>query len=263
MDTSAQKLVRKFKHRVAVTVLSVLAIICTVVGSGCRILAATLPEGMDLSTFVERLVLSYQLSYRLYRFVSFHAPSLYDCITMILLIVSVVLLAVCFIKYQNRLKEKRLLAVTIVFFTVLCIVYALGRMVLCESSINQWYIMLFLLIMTRKLKSISSTAVAVGVCLGGLGPLTCLLAIPYLKLKYYGFVISVYERSIVFVFYLASSCLYYVAYTFLWISLLLVISSLMVYTPKQQLKILRKKYKKGKIPAQEYQALRAYIISRL
>lgn len=261
MDTSAQKLVRKFKHRVAVTVLSVLAIICTVVGSGCRILAATLPEGMDLSTFVERLVLSYQLSYR---FVSFHAPSLYDCITMILLIVSVVLLAVCFIKYQNRLKEKRLLAVTIVFFTVLCIVYALGRMVLCESSINQWYIMLFLLIMTRKLKSISSTAVAVGVCLGGLGPLlTCLLAIPYLKLKYYGFVISVYERSIVFVFYLASSCLYYVAYTFLWISLLLVISSLMVYTPKQQLKILRKKYKKGKIPAQEYQALRAYIISRL
>lgn len=37
----------------------------------------------------------------------------------------------------------------------------------------------------------------------------------------------------------------------------------MVYTPKQQLKILRKKYKKGKIPAQEYQALRAYIISRL
>lgn len=263
MDTSAQKLVRKFKHRVAVTVLSVLAIICTVVGSGCRILAATLPEGMDLSTFVERLVLSYQLSYRLYRFVSFHAPSLYDCITMILLIVSVVLLAVCFIKYQNRLKEKRLLAVTIVFFTVLCIVYALGRGVLCESSINQWYIMLFLLIMTRKLKSISSTAVAVGVCLGGLGPLTCLLAIPYLKLKYYGFVISVYERSIVFVFYLASSCLYYVAYTFLWISLLLVISSLMVYTPKQQLKILRKKYKKGKIPAQEYQALRAYIISRL
>lgn len=263
MDTSAQKLVRKFKHRVAVTVLSVLAIICTVVGSGCRILAATLPEGMDLSTFVERLVLSYQLSYRLYRFVSFHAPSLYDCITMILLIVSVVLLAVCFIKYQNRLKEKRLLAVTIVFFTVLCIVYALGRMVLCESSINQWYIMLFLLIMTRKLKSISSTAVAVGVCLGGLGPLTCLLAIPYLKLKYYGFVISVYERSIVFVFYLASSCLYYVAYTFLWISLLLVISSLVVYTPKQQLKILRKKYKKGKIPAQEYQALRAYIISRL
>lgn len=222
MDTSAQKLVRKFKHRVAVTVLSVLAIICTVVGSGCRILAATLPEGMDLSTFVERLVLSYQLSYRLYRFVSFHAPSLYDCITMILLIVSVVLLAVCFIKYQNRLKEKRLLAVTIVFFTVLCIVYALGRMVLCESSINQWYIMLFLLIMTRKLKSISSTAVAGGVCLGGLGPLlTCLLAIPYLKLKYYGFVISVYERSIVFVFYLASSCLYYVAYTFLWISLLL------------------------------------------
>ena len=135
MDTSAQKLVRKFKHRVAVTVLSVLAIICTVVGSGCRILAATLPEGMDLSTFVERLVLSYQLSYR---FVSFHAPSLYDCITMILLIVSVVLLAVCFIKYQNRLKEKRLLAVTIVFFTVLCIVYALGRGVLCESSINQW-----------------------------------------------------------------------------------------------------------------------------
>lgn len=263
MDTSAQKLVRKFKHRVAVTVLSVLAIICTVVGSGCRILAATLPEGMDLSTFVERLVLSYQLSYRLYRFVSFHAPSLYDCITMILLIVSVVLLAVCFIKYQNRLKEKRLLAVTIVFFTVLCIVYALGRGVLCESSINQWYIMLFLLIMTRKLKSISSTAVAVGVCLGGLGPLTCLLAIPYLKLKYYGFVISVYERSIVFVFYLASSCLYYVAYTFLWISLLLVISSLVVYTPKQQLKILRKKYKKGKIPAQEYQALRAYIISRL
>ena len=263
MDTSAQKLVRKFKHRVAVTVLSVLAIICTVVGSGCRILAATLPEGMDLTTFVERLVLSYQLSYRLYRFVSFHAPSLYDCITMILLIVSVVLLAVCFIKYQNRLKEKRLLAVTIVFFTVLCIVYSLGRMVLCESSINQWYIMLFLLIMTRKLKSISSTAVAVGVCLGGLGPLTCLLAIPYLKLKYYGFVISGYERSIVFVFYLASSCLYYVAYIFLWISLLLVISSLVVYTPKQQLKILRKKYKKGKIPAQEYQALRAYIISRL
>lgn len=263
MDTSAQKLVRKFKHRVAVTILSVLAIICTVVGSGCRILAATLPEGMDLSTFVERLVLSYQLSYRLYRFVSFHAPSLYDCITMILLIVSVVLLAVCFIKYQNRLKEKRLLAVTIVFFTVLCIVYALGRGRLCESSINQWYIMLFLLIMTRKLKSISSTAVAVGGCLGGLAPLTCLLAIPYLKLNYYGIVISVYERSIVFVFYLASSCLYYVAYIFLWISLLLVISSLVVYTPKQQLKILRKKYKKGKIPAQEYQALRAYIISRL
>lgn len=257
MDTSAQKLVRKFKHRVAVTILSVLAIICTVVGSGCKILAATLPEGMDLSTFVERLVLSYQLSYRLYRFVSFHAPSLYDCVTMILLIVSVVLLAVCFIKYQNRLKEKRLLAVTIVFFTVLCIVYALGRGELCESSINQWYIMLFLLIMTRKLKSISSRAVAVGVCLGGLGPLTCLLAI------YYGIVISVYERSIVFVFYLASSCLYYVAYTFLWISLHLVISSLVVYTPKQQLKILRKKYKKGKIPAQEYQALRAYIISRL
>lgn len=261
MDTSAQKLVRKFKHRVAVTVLSVLAIICTVVGSGCRILAATLPEGMDLTTFVERLVLSYQLSYRLYRFVSFHAPSLYDCITMILLIVSVVLLAVCFIKYQNRLKEKRLLAVTIVFFTVLCIVYSLGRGVSCESPINQWYIMLFLLIITRKLKSISSTAVAVGGCLGGLAP--CLLAIPYLKLKYYGFVISGYERSIVFVFYLASSCLYYVAYIFLWISLFLVISSLVVYTPKQQLKILRKKYKKGKIPAQEYQALRAYIISRL
>ncbi len=260
MDTSAQKLVRKFKHRVAVTVLSVLAIICIVVGSGCRILAATLPEGMDLSTFVERLVLSYQLSYR---FVSFHAPSLYDCVTMILLIVSVVLLAVCFIKYQNRLKEKRLLSVTIVFFTVLCIVYALGRGGLCESSINQWHIMLFLLIITRKLKSISSTAVAVGGCLGGLAPLTCLLAIPYLKLKYYGIVISVYERSIVFVFYLASSCLYYVAYIFLWISLLLVISSLVVYTPKQQLKILRKKYKKGKIPAQEYQALRAYIISRL
>lgn len=263
MDTSAQKLVRKFKHRVAVTILSVLAIICTVVGSGCRILAATLPEGMDLSTFVERLVLSYQLSYRLYRFVSFHAPSLYDCITMIELIVSVVLLAVCFIKYQNRLKEKRLLTVTIDFFIVLCMEYALGREGLCESSINQWHIMLFLLIMTRKLKSISSTAVAVGVCLGGLGPLTCLLAIPYLKLKYYGIVISVYERSIVFVFYLASSCLYYVAYIFLWISLLLVISSLVVYTPKQQLKILRKKYKKGKIPAQEYQALRAYIISRL
>ena len=262
MDTSAQKLVRKFKHRVAVTILSVLAIICTVVGSGCRILAATLPEGMDLSTFVERLVLSYQLSYRLYRFVSFHAPFLYDCVTMILLIVSVVLLAVCFIKYQNRLKEKRLLAVTIVFFTVLCIVYALGIGVSCESSINQWYIMLFLLTMTRKLKSISSRAVAVGGCLGGLGSLTCLLAIPYriIKLKYYDFFVPVYERS---VFYLTSSCLYYVAYTFLWISLLLVISSLVVYTPKQQLKILRKKYKKGKIPAQEYQALRAYIISRL
>lgn len=257
MDTSAQKLVRKFKHRVAVTVLSVLAIICTVVGSGCRILAATLPEGMDLSTYVERLVLSYQLSYR---FVSFHAPSLYDCITMILLIVSVGLLAVCFIKYQNRLKDKRLLAVTIVFFTVLwCIVYPLGRGVSCESSINQWYIMLFLLIMARKLKSIPSTTVttvAVFVCLGELDRILKLI-------KYYDFGISVCERSTVFVFYLASSCLYYVAYTFLWISLLLVISSLVVYTPKQQLKILRKKYKKGKISAQEYQALRAYIISRL